>query len=322
MRKFFNFSLLLLLILVVVFFLGPRPKGNLEVTFSPKNLSENLDEYLLQKERKVSDLIAGAEKEIIWANPETKAKTKIALIYIHGFSGTKEETRPLSDIIARNLDANLYYTRLEGHGQNGVELEKATLADWANDYAEAIAIGELIGEKIVIISASTGASLATWGLSQAELTKNVLGMASISANYELQGLSTSQANMPWAEIVLPAIAGHERSWIPQNPAHAKWWTTTYPSKSVFPMMVLLKELKGINKSLIKTPALFIYSPNDKVIIPSEIEKVAMQWGGPTEVIQIDKSRSPSAHVLAGDILNPGNTELIANQIITWIKSIN
>ena len=33
---------------------------------------------------------------------------------------------------------------------------------WINDYAEAIAIGRAIGDKVVVIGTSTGASLATF----------------------------------------------------------------------------------------------------------------------------------------------------------------
>ncbi|MDD4273595.1 MAG: hypothetical protein PHG14_07705 [Desulfobacter postgatei] len=38
-------------------------------------------------------------------------------VYIHGFSATRKETAPLSDLVAKTLNANLFYTRLSGHGR-------------------------------------------------------------------------------------------------------------------------------------------------------------------------------------------------------------
>ena len=53
---------------------------------------------------------------------------------------------------------------------------------WINDYAEAIAIGRAIGDKVVVIGTSTGASLATWAASQPDLRDDVATIIAISPN--------------------------------------------------------------------------------------------------------------------------------------------
>ena len=58
------------------------------------------------------------------------------------------------------LGANLFYTRLTGHGQDGAAMAEGSVNAWINDYAEAMAIGRAIGDKVVVIGTSTGASLA------------------------------------------------------------------------------------------------------------------------------------------------------------------
>lgn len=318
MKKFFKFLSLLIIALVVVFALGPKPDTNAEITFEASSIGENLDIYLQERESKIANLVEGAQKEIIWADPTAKSQTKISFVYIHGFSATKHEIRPVSDKIADTLESNIFYTRLKGHGRDGEGLAEATLQDWMNDYAEAIAIGERLGEKIILISASTGGSLTTLGLLNSELTKNIVGTVMISPNYEAQGIPTWLANIPWAEKILPAVAGANRSWEPINEDHGKWWTTSYPSKAIFPMTSLLKVLKSIDKSSIETPAFFIYSPDDKVIVAEEAAKAASEWGGPVKIVTVSQSSDPFNHVLAGDILSPGNTNMIVYEIIAWL----
>ena len=318
MKSAFKYLSILCLVLGVVFALGPRPNTKASVTFDPNLIGDNLDNYLSRTEGKIKNLVEGAEKEILWADPTAQSQTDISIIYIHGFSATKHETRPVTDKVAEALDANIFYTRLTGHGRDGAGMAEASFQDWANDFAEAIAIGERIGKKIIIISASTGSTISTWGLTHPELTKNVAGLVMISPNYELHGISTWLANIPWAEKILPAIGGSQRSWEPLNEEHAKWWTTSYPSKAIFPMTSMLKVLKNVDKSEIKTPAFFIYSPNDKVIVAEEADKVASQWGGAVKILKIEEASDPYKHVIAGDILSPENTNRITYEIIAWL----
>lgn len=73
---------------------------------------------LAAQEAEVPHLCKGCEKRIIWAQAPA-AKTTYCVLYIHGFSATGEELRPLPDMIAQGLGANIYFTCLTGHGQNG-----------------------------------------------------------------------------------------------------------------------------------------------------------------------------------------------------------
>lgn len=318
MKKLFKYTSLLLLLCIVVFALGPKPDTTANITFEANSIADSLDIYLQESESKVSNIVEGAEKEIIWADPTAKTQTDIALVYIHGFSATKHETRPVTDNIADVLGANIYYARLTGHGRDGDAMTDSSFQNWANDYAEAITIGERLGKKIIVLSASTGSTLATWGLTKPELSKNVAGIVMISPNFELHGISTWLANIPWAETILPAVAGAERSWEPLNEEHGKWWTTSYPSKAIFPMTSMLKVLKSVDKSKITTPAFFIYAPEDKVIVSQEVAKVASEWGGPTKILKIEETSDPFKHVIAGDILSPENTKRVTYEIIAWM----
>ena len=106
-----------LVLLVIVFALGPTPE--VDTTLRPTELPESpaeLPDHLAQTEGRFDDITPGAEKTVVWANPERREQTPLALVYLHGYSATRQETAPLCDEVAKRLGANLYYTRLTGHG--------------------------------------------------------------------------------------------------------------------------------------------------------------------------------------------------------------
>ena len=108
-----------------IWLFGPQEPAKLEASFDAKKLGENLNNYLSMREKKFDDLIVGVEKRIIWADKIGK-KTPLSLIYIHGFSATSEEIRPVPDEIANILEANLYFTRLTGHGRGPMAMAEPT----------------------------------------------------------------------------------------------------------------------------------------------------------------------------------------------------
>lgn len=107
-------------------------------------LPQDLDRYLREEEAGVPGITPGAEKSIVWAG-KPGAKTPFSIIYLHGFTATRQEVAPVYDLVARSIGANVFYTRLTGHGMSGEALAAATLDDWINDTWEAYEIGERIG---------------------------------------------------------------------------------------------------------------------------------------------------------------------------------
>ena len=67
--------------------------------FNPKFIGSNINEYLKKTEEQFLDIKEGVAKKVIWAN-ETNKKTPIAIVYIHGFTASSKEVRPLPDKIA------------------------------------------------------------------------------------------------------------------------------------------------------------------------------------------------------------------------------
>lgn len=207
------------LILVLAFALGPRVQVDTTVRFDSSLIGDDPQAYLARREAAVPDIRDGLEKEIIWANPMIHARTPLSIVYVHGFSASKGEVRPLPDEVADQLDANLFYTRLTGHGQGGAAMADGSVNAWINDYAEALAIGRAIGDKVIVIATSTGGALAAWAATQPGASDGVAAIAFISPNFGVRASGAELLTMPWGREIAQLFAGKERIFPPRNPLH-------------------------------------------------------------------------------------------------------
>jgi pimeloyl-ACP methyl ester carboxylesterase len=248
-----GFVFVFIVIVVVVFLAGPRVK--VDTTLRPFPLPDDLDTYLAESENRFDDIRPNTEKTIIWAG-QPGQKTAVSIIYLHGFSATRQETAPLSDKLAAELGANLFYTRFTGHGRIGRALAEATVNDWLNDTMEALAIGRRLGERVIVIGVSTGATAATWLAAQPDLD-DVLAFIFISPNYGPYDRSADILAWPWGEQIAIALIGPERNWEPSNEAHGRYWTLRYPTKALLPMIGLVKLTRQTDLSRIIRPILVI-----------------------------------------------------------------
>eukprot|EP01035_Chromulina_nebulosa_P043338 gene43338-58702_t len=95
-----------------VLMFGSRTPVDTTVSFEPSQIGGDVEAYLAESESVISGLRPSGRKEIVWADPATRARTDVAVVFIHGFSASPSELRPFPDIIAKNLGANLFLTRL------------------------------------------------------------------------------------------------------------------------------------------------------------------------------------------------------------------
>jgi esterase/lipase len=308
----------LVLAIATLYLVGPRPLADTAITFNPASIPDNIDAWLAKSEATYADIRPNNQKQIVWADPATRAKTRYSLVYLHGFSASPGEVRPLPDLVAKALGANLYFTRFTGHGRSNDAMGEATVQDWANDLAEAIAIGERIGEHVILMSTSTGGSIATWGLADTALSKNVVASIFISPNYAVQGTGASLLNGPWALQLAELLIGKTRQFEPVNDLQKQYWTYEYPTRALIPMAAFVRLAQLTPVSTIKIPALFIYSSRDKVVVPQETVRIAGLWGGSKDIADQGDVQDTYDHVLAGDALGPDNTKAVLEQIIAWL----
>ena len=292
------------------------------IAFDPASLPADLPAWLATREAAVPDLRAGEEKRIVWAG-QPGAKTPLAVVYLHGFSASSEEIRPVPDQVAQALGANLFFTRLAGHGRNGAAMAEPTAQDWIEDTAEALAIGQRLGDRVLVIATSTGGTLAAMAARDGRLNGGLAGVVLISPNFGLRPWAGRILDLPWAEVWGPVVAGAERSFAPQNATHAAHWTTTYPTAALFPMAALVRHARAQDYSTAKAPLLLIQSPDDQVVSPAAAQDVLAGWGGPVrrEARQMGPGDDRYSHVIAGDTLSPGQTAGTVALILDWAAGL-
>jgi len=303
----------------LVFFLA-GPKVRIDTQIKPVTLAEDLDECLAASEAQFAQLVPNTEKTIVWANSE-KTKTPLSVVYLHGYSATRQETAPLADEIASQLGANLFYTRLTGHGLSGEALAQANVNDWLNDATEALEIGKRLGDKVIVLGVSTGGTLAAWLAMQPD-NDAVLAYVMLSPNFAPKDARSEIFTWPWAKQLVPVLLGPEYSWEPVNPEHALYWTERYPSEALLQMMALVKHVRESRLETITKPVLVVYSPSDQVVNSQKTEQVFASFGADVkQITPITEKINAENHVLAGNILAPDNTARVEQIILDFLAPL-
>ena len=326
MRRFGKWlgRLIILLVLIVAgaWAFVPQDPVDRTISFDAASIGPDIDVWLADREKAFPDIVPGTEKRVIWAGAKG-AKTPLAVIYIHGFSASSEEIRPVPDQVARTLGANLFFTRLAGHGRGGDPMATASAGDWLEDTAEALAIGRRLGDRVLVISMSTGATLAAFAATDPDMSKDIAGIVMMSPNFGVKSAAAKILDLPAARYWGPIVAGATRSFNPVNANHGKYWTTQYPTTALFPMAALVRAAKMLDLSKAKVPLMVIYSAQDHVVDPGKTLAAVKGWGGKVrlEPVTLAKGDDPYYHVIAGDILSPGQTAGTVALILDWAKGL-
>lgn len=304
-------------LVAVGFWAGPR----VDTSFRPqaRTVEANVDAYLAREESAFHDLTPGTEKTVVWASPDHR-RTPLSIVYLHGFSATRQELAPVCDDVARQLGANLFYTRLTGHGRTGAALAEAAVSDWFNDALEAVEIGHRLGERVIVIGTSTGGALATWLAipGRAHVAAYVL----IAPNYQPKDRRSKLLLLPWAKYFLPPIVGGEIHVRPWNAEAAKYWTTSYPMPALFPMMGVAKVVQEAPLETIQAPVLVLYCREDNVVDSLETERVFARIGSKQKaLLPIPPKPGSNLHVIAGRIMAPDNTAEVESIIESFVGQL-
>ena len=318
-----RFLLALAVVGTLVYWFGPRETVNLKPQFEPRKFGEGVQVYFESVESAFDDIVPGVEKRVIWQDGFKEQRTPLSILYVHGFSASSEEIRPVPDMVADALGANLVYTRLQGHGRNGAAMAEGTASGWMQDMAEGLAAARAVGDRVVVISTSTGATLAAAAALDPELSRGVVGMVLISPNFGVQAAGSWIPSLPWARSWLPVLMGETRDVSGPDPEKNKYWSSSYPWEAVVPMSALVDTVFALDFTGALVPALFWFSDDDQVVRPDLAHEVAEDWGAPATVhtVSMGPGDDPQSHVIAGRLVSPGQTDVAVAGILQWVNDL-
>ena len=317
MRRYVRIAVVVAIIALIVFLLTPSRLVNSALV---PGLPDDLDTYLAASEAHASDhfpLIPGTEKRIRWQSPGDK--TEWAVVYLHGFSATRQEIAPANEVLADALAANLFETRLTGHGRAEGAMQEMRAEDWLDDAAEALAIGSRIGERVILVGTSTGATLAL-AMAGHPAMADVEAIILMSPNFGPDDPAAKWLTRPGGPLLARAMLGDTRSWEPRNELQARYWSTSYPTAAIIEVMRLIDLANDAIATRLEHPVLVLMSPNDGVVSPRLIREAIANIDAPrVELKQFEEVGDLANHVLAGDILSPENTAAVVAAILEFVR---
>jgi len=302
-----RYLLFIPLLLVLVGFLGPR------VSFGPITLSEEnftlpidrLDVFLAARASKVEHLKPENESRIIWA--DSVRKTPYSIVYLHGFSAGPMEGDPVHFELAKRYGCNLYLPRLAGHGiADTMSFKNLTPDQLVDDAKEALDIGHLIGEKVILMSCSTGGTLSNY--LTAKLPERVTAQLLYSPNFALYDSKAKYLTGPWGKQIARWVKGSDYNSFVPPPGGEKYWTTTYRMEGVMALQKLLDETATpeVFKTITKPYFLGYYykseEVSDHVVSVPAMLKFSEETATPDDQKRCMAFPNSGNHVMISDIM--------------------
>ena len=227
LKKSLYVLLVFIILIGILFSIGPTPEyEKVDGDISTLNIPiQEIDSYVAEKESLVEGLKPDNQARIIWAD-STHQKTEYSVIYLHGFSASQKEGDPIHIDFAKRYGMNLFLSRLEDHGR----LDSNTFIDLTpsnllNSAKEAIAIGNIIGDKVIVMSCSTGSTLSAY--LAAYNPSLVHSQIMYSPNIDIEDPLSNVLLYPWGYQLTKMSFGSEYLKIPQGPESKNYWNQAY-----------------------------------------------------------------------------------------------
>lgn len=335
MKRIKRFFGILILLIIVVYMLGPKPtKPELNKDLPSISASIGNIESFIEKKEAAFNIKPDNESRIFWADESKKERTDFCVLYLHGFSASWYEGYPAHVNFAKKFGANLYTPRLYDHG---LETEDALLNMspdelWASA-KEALMVARTIGKKVVIMSTSTGGTLAL--KLAADFPEYVHGLVLYSPNIRINDKSAFVLAKPWGLQVARKAMGSNYRITDENfdSKGCQYWNCKYRLEAIVYLQQLVEStMKKETYKQVQSPVFLGYYYKDEHNQDQTVKVDAMltmfdQLG--TLESQKVKKAFPEAgqHVIACELTSGCVNEVISETIkfgenILGLKPIN
>ena len=323
--RFLKWLGIFLVILIIVYFLGPQPplpKYNIDLPAVPSEAAQ-LEKYISDNEAK-HKLKPDNDARIIWFNDSTKEKTEYAVVYIHGFSASQEEGDPVHREFAKKFGCNLYLARLAEHGIDTTDaLANYTAEKSWRSAVEAYVIGKQLGKKVILMSTSTGGTLALKLCTEfPDIAANIM----MSPNIAINDPNAWLLNNHWGLQIAHVIVGQQRTVSDTTAIYARYWNNRYSTNSFVQLEELLEStMKESTFNKVTQPTLLLYyfkddDHQDDVVKVSAMKRMFVQLATPDSLKRQVAIPNAENHVLASPIKSK-DVQSVKNEIEKFAMEI-
>ncbi len=304
--RFLQWFGIFILLLIIVYFLGPQPslpRYNNDIPAIPSEAAQ-LEKYIAANEASHT-LKPDNEARIVWFNDSTKQKTEYVVVYLHGFSASQEEGDPVHRDFAKKFGCNLYLARLAEHGVDTTEpLANYTAEKSWRSAVEAYAIGKQLGEKIILMSTSTGGTLA---LKLCGEFPGIIANIMMSPNIAINDPNAWLLNNRWGLQIAHLVVGKNKVAEDTTAIYKQYWNQRYSTKSLVQLEELVEStMKEETFRKVTQPSLLLYyfkddDHQDPVVKVSAMKRMFLQLGTPDSLkVQVPIPNAGN-HVLGSPI---------------------
>ena len=258
-------------------------------------------------------ITAGTEKLVAW-NGGAPCRTDLALVFIHGYTGSRQSVAPVPAQVAARLEANLFCTRLTGGGLGADAIGAVTLGDWQRDMAEAVRIGAVIGRRVVLVTMSTGCPLAAWWV---ERHPETAALVLLSPNFWPRNRGVSLLLSPAGPLLARLLVGRYRDLSGKSEIEDRYWTTRHHSRSLVPMMQAVRLGRRTPLEQIRCPVLVVYTEQDRVVSVAAIKRAYERIGSTRK--RLVEFAAAEQHELAGAIQAPDTVPALSGLITRFLQ---
>ncbi len=234
----------LITVIALIYLSGPKPDNPDFSTISLPQLTsdlERLEDSIAIVETSLK-LKQDNEARIVWSTPYKK--TSYSIVYLHGNGASQEEGDPIHEALAYRYGSNLYLARLYDHGvQSENPLEHIDPVKWMQSALDAIAIGKAIGDKVIVVSCSTGSTFALY--LAAHFPELFEAQILFSPNIDYYDPRSFLMSGPWGLQISRMILGSKFYGWKAPGAARQYWYTSYRIEG----LIALKAI--INKTMTK-----------------------------------------------------------------------
>jgi len=322
MRRIIRFLAFVVLIAVVAYLMGPKPP-QIELNKDLPSISasiSNIEDYVEKNDEGIT-LKPDNESRIIWANDTVKERTAYSLLYLHGFSASWYEGYPANVEFASYFGCNAYFPRLASHGlETEDQLIDMTPDRLWESAKKALMVARTIGRKVIIMSTSTGGTLALKLAS--DFPEYVDGLILYSPNIQINEKGAFLLSKPWGLQIGRKVNGGNYRVVNEDfeSKYCKYWNCKYRMEAVVFLQQLVDEtMSNQTYKNVSDPVFLAYyykdeTQQDDVVKVSAMLKMFDHLGTlPESKVKVAFPEAGN-HVVANELLSKSYKEVIAETI--------